>query len=137
MSYEQRMQDDIEALTAERDQLRAQLETASNNARLYADKCEELESTVAGLRRALEEARSFVGRTVASAESMALNSRLVTALTASPADHERRIKSEALKEMARLFMATANSDLSYHNRDLAARFCNAAADELEAANGKT
>jgi hypothetical protein len=38
--------------------------------------------------------------------------------------------------MARLFMATAKSELSYHNRDWAARFCNAEADRLEATNGR-
>lgn len=201
--------------TAERDQLRAQLETASGNARLYADRCEALEaeverlrgeakakedgfwgrmagkcanerdiataraeasekdaadcraeyrdlfakagamsdkliaaeSTVSGLRLALEKIGGSVppdgwtclwcGEGTAEDDCGKECPRTIAqaALAASPDEHERRIKSEALREMARLFMATANSDLSYHNRDLAARFCNAAASELEAANG--
>ena len=95
-----------------------------------SDKLIAAESTVAGLRRALADIqRNDLGRTIA-------HSIATTALAATPAEHERRIKSEALREMARLFMATAKSDLSYHNRDLAARFCNAAASELEATNGR-
>lgn len=46
-----------EALTAERDQLRGQLETASGNARLYADKCTALEAEVERLRGASLKSR--------------------------------------------------------------------------------
>jgi hypothetical protein len=46
------------------------------------------------------------------------------------------MKAEALREMARLFMATSNSKLPYYERDLAARFCNAEADRLEATDGR-
>jgi hypothetical protein len=59
-----------------------------------------------------------------------------SALVRTPPQSLGRIKAKALKEMARLFMATAKSELSYHNRDLAARFCNAEADRLEATNGR-
>lgn len=118
----------------------------------------QLRNTIAGLRRALEDcldtAKSYRSDILGlHCESLPTDPyfehnhapnrcdrdkvilEATTALAASPDEHARRIKAEALREMARLFMATAKSDLSYHNRDLAARFCNAAASELEAANG--
>jgi hypothetical protein len=51
-----------EALTAERDQLRAQLETASGNARHYADRCTALEAEVERLRGDVANARALAGR---------------------------------------------------------------------------
>jgi len=135
----------FQALTAERDQLRAQLETASGNARLYADKCtaleaaveplrvesvaqhenwkkimiaadgranrataraEAAESTVAGLRRALEEGKAdrwaaTVGNTETNAFAPSPWVLMAeTALAASPADHERAFKAEALRSTA-------------------------------------
>lgn len=136
-----------EAIT-ERNQLRAQLETASGNARLYADKCtalegevervradrdvaqrnwdltqkratkwaqestaataraEAAESTVDGLRRALEDERSPLRLCNPSCQEgtvtrcmcrHCVDGRSKAALAASPDEHERRIKAEALR----------------------------------------
>ena len=156
----------LHPLAAERDQLRAQLEVASGNARLYADKCvaleaeverlrrevavicritqgnaadlakpvdtvaeyvteargrinaaiaraEAAESTVAGLRRALEEVRiraAFIGHPgeafydrgdgVMVPDWRDVLQQLEAALAASPAEHERRIKAESLRSTA-------------------------------------
>jgi hypothetical protein len=101
------------------------------NARHYADKCVELEAHVADLRGALD----WINRRGGC--GLDVHDRIRAVCARTPAQSLGRMKAEALREMARLFMATANSDLSYHNRDLAARFCNAEADRLEkkATNG--
>jgi hypothetical protein len=59
-----------------------------------------------------------------------------SALARTPAQSLGRLKAKASREMARLFMATNKSDLSYYQRDLAARFCKAEADRLEALDGR-
>ena len=119
---EQKIVDLLGAANMREKQLRAQLETASGNARHYADRCTALEAdlahwkkqhdielltadgladTVAGLRRALEEiANDGVER---SRDPRTLIAH--AALSASPADHDRRIKAEALREAANKYGA--------------------------------
>lgn len=73
---------------------------------------EAAESTVAGLRRALEEARQFsrdaaYGASIHAADSAICDSArraedvCIAALAASPDEHARRIKSEALEEVSK------------------------------------
>jgi uncharacterized protein involved in exopolysaccharide biosynthesis len=147
-------------LLARLDQLQAQLETASNNARHYADRCTALEAeverlqeradrsgraladvyshlttataraeaaeknyeqltqlckatedrertaltTVAGLRRALEEIDGDVAG-LGWTKTGRTRGRISAALAASPDDHARRLKSEALREVAGSYRA--------------------------------
>lgn len=218
------------AATGERDQLRAQLEVASGNARLYADKCTALEaevervkegkriavetwqyaaqkeaerakaltaraeaaekdaadcraeyrelfakagamsdkliaaeSTAAGLRRALEEADKALeqvhdewaeptsahdaGAGQAAAICFAASMAIEAALAASPDEHERRIKSEALLATASELESLRDHIQEYIGpddaRDDIRRICwnrakdlRAEANRLEAANGR-
>ena len=164
----------------ERDQLRAEVETASGNARLYADKCTALEAeverlrvdyeqltqlckateererdaitTAAGLRRALEAGKAdrwaaTVGNTETNAFAPSPWVLMAeTALAASPEDHARQIKAEALRETA-VELESLRDHIQYYiapddARDDIRRIClNRAkdlreeADRLEAPNG--
>lgn len=116
-----------EAIAHDWDQLQAQLETASNNARLYADRCTALEAEVerlrgynesllkerdghihaaAGLRRALEAGKAdrwaaTVGNTETNAFAPSPWVLMAeAAIAATPDDHARRLKSEALRSTA-------------------------------------
>lgn len=118
---------------------------------------EAAESTVAGLRRALEEALQFsrdaaYGASIHAADSAICDSArraedvCIAALTASSDEHERRIKAEALKQAAeevynRLNAKGAHSGARRQGWEAGlvdfADYLKAEADRLEAANGNT
>ena len=107
------------------------------------------ESTASGLRRALEGMLCGVAdRDIVDCKALARGDGqprsypitvtdtaiiyAATALAASPAEHERRIKSEALREAAAKVVEFGNAPLSLAY----AHFLDAEADRLEAANGR-
>lgn len=107
---------------------------------------EAAESTVAGLRRALEEIDSDVAG-LGWTKTGRTRGRIDTALAASPAEHERRIKAETLRATAKELESLRNHIQTQIGpddaRDDIRRIClNRAkdlreeADRLEAANGR-
>jgi len=119
-----------------------------------------LSSTVAGLRRALEEAKKLqapawtgMGKIASQAghdiddcecdqctkwrgELISIQDAIRTALAASPADHERRIKAEGLREVARA--ASVAPGAKHWEWDGLYNFIISEADRLEkeATNGR-
>lgn len=93
-----------------------------------AQELDQLRSTVAGLRRALEEiANDGVER---SRDPRTLIAQ--SALTASPDEHERRIKSEALREAAEQCQEVMPDDLPHLTYNQLMEMAN----ELEAQHGQ-
>jgi hypothetical protein len=82
---------------AERDQLRAQLGVATNNARHYANRTSELEAQVADLRGALEEAIEELE----AVKVLAVTDPLRLALYRTAPQSLGRLKAEALREFAK------------------------------------
>lgn len=144
----------VRGLTAERDEAQSQYKQLTKLCKATEEREREYMAHAANLRGALdavlELAREWaiesgsaahpqasVGQRRAEIEAMeALEAHVDAALALTPAQSLGRLKAKALREMARLFMATNKSDLSYYQRDLAARFCKAEADRLEALDGR-
>ena len=105
-----------------------------------ADERDQLRNTAAGLRRALEEVQEGLHAHCNEHDEeccrICLGEEITAALAASPADHERRIKAEGLREVARA--ASVAPGAKHWEWDGLYNFIISEADRLEkeATNGR-
>jgi chromosome segregation ATPase len=126
---------------AERDRLRSEVERLRGyNESLLKERDGHIHAA-AGLRRALEEAPDYIDNPMTGDAASVLRRYVNTALAASPDDHARRLKSEALREFAKSRDIEVVGNGDWYAGIAAERTATVddlreTADRLEAANGR-